>query len=269
MQTWEHVTSPDGTRIAFERLGDGDPLIVVTGTLQGRTTYRPTAEALSRYFTVFNYDRRGRGDSTDTPPYSVTKEIDDLGALIAEAGGTASLYGHSSGAALAMHATAGGMPVDRIVLHDPPFGSGSDEERRAQQEEADHISALLAQDRRGDAVRYFLGSMGMPPEVVDHVSRDPALLANAPTILYDPYEVMSDRSRDGMTPAEQASGVTVPALVLVGGAGPGWMMDAGERIADALPKGRLHVLEGHDHVIPPEVLAPVVAGFLTDPAPES
>jgi hypothetical protein len=105
--------------------------------------------------------------------------------------------------------------------------------------------------------------MGMPPEVVDHLSRDPALLANAPTILYDPYEVTTAQSRGGMTPAEQASHVTMPALVLTGALNSTWMLDASRLIADALPNGRLYVLEGQEHVVSPEVLTPVVAEFIT------
>jgi pimeloyl-ACP methyl ester carboxylesterase len=212
---------------------------------------------------VVNYDRRGRGDSGDTAPYAVEREIEDLRALIAAAGGTASVYGHSSGAGLVLHAAARGLPLDKIVLHEPPFGSGSEEERRAEQEEAEQISALLAQNRRVDAVTLYFASMGLPTEVVQHLAQDPAMLANAPTIRYDPYEVMSEHSRGGVTPAEQASRVTLPALVLAGGASPEWMIDASRQIADALPNGRLRVLEGHDHVVPPDVLAPVLAEFIT------
>jgi pimeloyl-ACP methyl ester carboxylesterase len=263
MRTNQRTTSRDGTRIAFEQLGDGEPVILVGGALAGRDTYYPLAEEMSEHLTVLNYDRRGRGDSGDTPPYAVEREIEDLGALIAEAGGTASVYGHSSGAALVLHAAAYGLPIDKIVLHDAPFGSGSEAERRAEQEEAEQISALLAQDRRGDAVNLFLASMGLPPEVVDAMSTDPRMLANAPTILYDPFEVVSDRSRGGRSPAEQASGVTVPALVLVGGASPQFMIDAGRQIADALPNGRLRVLEAQEHVVPPDVLVPVLVEFIT------
>ncbi|MGH8824900.1 MAG: alpha/beta fold hydrolase [Jiangellaceae bacterium] len=262
MQVVGHATSRDGTRIAFERLGDGEPVILVGGALQGRATYRPLAAELSRHLTVFNYDRRGRGDSGDTAPYAVEREIDDLAALIAEAGATASVYGHSSGAALVLHAAARGLPLDTIVLHEPPFGSGSAQERQAEQDEAEHIAALLAADRRGDAVAFFLASMGMPAEIVDHLAQDPAMLANAPTILYDPFEVTSVHSRDGLTPAQQASSVTVPALVLAGGASPEWMIDTGRQIADALPNGRLHVLHGQEHVVAPDVLAPVLAEFI-------
>jgi pimeloyl-ACP methyl ester carboxylesterase len=266
MKTEHNAMSRDGTPIAFERLGDGEALILVGGALQGRATYRPLAEELSRRLTVVNYDRRGRGDSGDsgdTAPYAVEREIEDLRALIAAAGGTASVYGHSSGAGLVLHAAARGLPLDKIVLHEPPFGSGSEEERRAEQEEAEQISALLAQNRRVDAVTLYFASMGLPTEVVQHLAHDPAMLANAPTIRYDPYEVMSEHSRGGMTPAEQASRVTLPALVLAGGASPEWMIDASRQIADALPNGRLRVLEGHDHVVPPDVLAPVLAEFIT------
>jgi pimeloyl-ACP methyl ester carboxylesterase len=259
----EEVASRDGTRIAFDRLGDGEPIVLVAGALQGRATYRPLAEELARQLTVFNYDRRGRGDSGDSAPYAVEREVEDLAAVIAAAGGTATVYGHSSGAALVLHAAARGLAAGGIVLHEPPFGSGGEAELRAEQEEAERISALLADDRRGDAIRLFLGSMGMPPEVVDHLSQDPAMLANAPTILYDPFEVMSAESRGGKTPAEQAAGVTAPTLVLAGAASPEWMIDAARQVADALPRGRLGVLEGQDHVVPPELLAPVLAEFVT------
>jgi pimeloyl-ACP methyl ester carboxylesterase len=114
------VTSRDGTPIAFDRLGDGPPVIVVCGAMCDRALMRPTAEELAKHFTVFNYDRRGRGDSRDTTPYSVEREIEDIGALVAEAGGTASVYGHSSGAGLVSHAAAHGLPIAKIVLHDPP-----------------------------------------------------------------------------------------------------------------------------------------------------
>jgi pimeloyl-ACP methyl ester carboxylesterase len=263
MSTTEHATSHDGTRIAFEQLGHGQPVIVVGGALAGRSTYHPLAEELSRHCTVINYDRRGRGDSGDTKPYAVEREIEDLGSLIARVGGTASVYGHSSGAALVLHAAARRLPIDKIVLHDVPFGSGSAVERRAEQEEAEQISALLAQDRRGDAVKLFLASMGMPPEATDAAGNDPAMLANAPTILYDPFEVLSEHSRGGQTPAEQANSVIVPALVLVGEDSPQFMIEAARQIADAIPTGRLQVLAGQEHVVPPEFLVPVLVEFLT------
>src|SRR5215204_4813192 len=116
----DKLTSSDGTPIAFERLGDGPPVIVVCGAMCDRALMRPTAEELAKHFTVFNYDRRGRDDSGDIPPYAVEREIEDIGTLIVEAGGTASVYGHSSGASLVLHAAAHGLPIVKIVLHDPP-----------------------------------------------------------------------------------------------------------------------------------------------------
>ncbi|MEV2254509.1 alpha/beta hydrolase [Streptomyces sp. NPDC050147] len=258
----ERVTSADGTSIAFERRGDGAPLILIAAALQGRAAYRPLAEQLSRHFTVFIYDRRGRGESGDTVPYAVEREIDDLRALMVEAGGTASLYGHSSGAALVLHAAARRLSLDNIVLHEPPFGSGSAAEQRAERKEAEKIEALLSQGRRGEAIELFLAPMGLPPEVLAHMSQDPAMLANSPTLLHDPFEVMSAHSRGGRSPTEQAGSVSCSALVLAGGASPEWMIDAARTIADALPAGHFRLLEGQEHVVSPEILAPVLTEFL-------
>jgi pimeloyl-ACP methyl ester carboxylesterase len=117
----ETVLSGDGTNIAFDRVGEGPPVVVVDGALCDRAANRPTAEQLAQHFTVINYDRRGRGDSGDTAPYAPEREIEDLEAIIAGAGGIASVYGHSSGAALALHAAARGLPIARLVLHEPPY----------------------------------------------------------------------------------------------------------------------------------------------------
>ena len=150
----DKVTSRDGTPIAFERLGDGPPAIVVCGATCDRALIRTTAEELAKHFTVFNYDRRGRGDSGDTTPYAVEREIEDLGALIAEAGGRASVYGHSSGAVLALRAAAAGLPIARLVVHEPPF-TPEEEWRRRSREYGENLRTILAEDRtrrRGRAV---------------------------------------------------------------------------------------------------------------------
>src|SRR5918999_4464690 len=203
----EMVTSADGTPIAFDRLGDGPPVIVVGGQLCDRSLTRPTAEELAKNFIVFNYDRRGRGDSGDTAPYAVEREIEDIGTLVAEAGGKASVYAHSSGAGLALHAAAAGLPISRLVLHEPPYTPhGAEEERRTARKEAQHIRALLAEDRRGDAVEYFLTSVGMPPAMVDGMRGTPRwaeLEAMAHTMAYD-SEVMGDIATGGAVPTELA-----------------------------------------------------------------
>lgn len=257
------VTSSDGTQIAFERLGDGHPVIVVGGVTCDRTMTRPTAEELAKHFTVFNYDRRGRGDSDDAAPYAVEREIEDIGALIVEAGGAASVYGHSSGAALVLHAAAHGLPMVRIVLHDPPYAPDSEEERRVSREYGENLKTILSEGRHGDAVELCMTTMGMPQEMVDgmrHTPRWAELEAMAPTFAYD-SEVMGDIGKDGTIPVDQAGRVTVPALVLTGGADYPWMTDVGRRLANAMPNGRHRVLEGQEHVVPPEVLVPVLAEF--------
>ena len=265
-KTVAEVTSADGTPIAFERLGDGQPAIVVGGATCDRAMTRPLAEQLAQHFTVINYDRRGRGDSGDTAPYTVEREIEDLGALIAEAGGTASVYGHSSGAGLVLHAAAHGLPIAKLVLHESPFVPDGEEERRISREYAENLKAILAEDRRGDAVELFMTTVGMPQEIVDQMRHSPRwaeLEEIAPTLAYD-SEIMGDISRGGTIPADQASSVTIPALVLSGGASPAWMIAVGRQIADTMPNGRHRVLEGQEHVVAPEVLAPVLAEFFAD-----
>jgi pimeloyl-ACP methyl ester carboxylesterase len=248
----DKVTSSDGTPIAFERLGDGQPVIVVGGATSDRALTRPTAEELAKHFTVFNYDRRGRGDSGDTAPYAVEREIEDIAALIAEAGGTASVYGHSSGAGLALHAAAHGLPVTKLVLHEPPYVPDAEEERRISREYAEKLKAILAEGRRGDAVELFMTTVGMPQEMVDgmrHTPRWAELEAMVPTLAYD-SEIMGD-STGGTVPTELVGRVTTETLVLCGGASPAWMIDVGRQVADALPNGRLSILEGQEHVVPP------------------
>jgi pimeloyl-ACP methyl ester carboxylesterase len=263
----DKVTSRDGTPIAFDRLGEGPPVIVVCGAMCGRALMRPTAEELAKHFTVFNYDRRGRGDSGDTEPYAVEREIEDISALIVEAGGTASVYGHSSGAGLVLHAAAHGLPIAKIVLHDPPYAPDGDEEaRRSSREYGEKLKVMLSDERRGDAVELFMTMVGMPQEMVEgmhHTPRWAELEAIAPTLAYD-SEVMGDIGRDGTIPVDQAGRVTVPALVLTGGADYPWMTEVGRRLADAMPNGRHRVLEGQEHAVPPEVLVPVLAEFLAD-----
>src|SRR5215207_10589528 len=169
----EKIKSKDGTAIAFERLGNGQPVIVVGGATCDRAMTRPLAEQLAQHFTVINYDRRGRGDSGDTAPYAVEHEIEDLGALIAEAGGTASVYGHSSGAGLVLHAAAHGLPIAKLVLHEPPYVPDGDDERRISREYAENLKTILAEGRRGDAVELFMTTVGMPQEMVGQMRYDP------------------------------------------------------------------------------------------------
>jgi pimeloyl-ACP methyl ester carboxylesterase len=260
-----HVRSTDGTRIAFDRLGRGEPVIVVGGILCDRRRTRPLAEALATRLTVINYDRRGRGESGDTAPYAVQREIEDLGALIAAAGGVASVYGHSSGAGLALLAAAGGLPIARLVLHEPPFSADDEESTAAARALAGSTLATLAADRRADAIAQFLTAAGLPPEMVAEMTSDPVLLALAPTMAYD-FEVMGD-TRGGTIPEDLVRAIDIPTLVIAGGASPEFFRDIAARIARLLPNGRLEVLDGQDHGAPADVVAPVVAEFLLAGSP--
>jgi pimeloyl-ACP methyl ester carboxylesterase len=194
----------------------------------------------------------------DTAPYAIEREIEDIGALIAKAGGVASMYSHASGAGLALHAAAHGRPVAKLVLHEPPYVADSEEEQRTSQEFGEKLKTLLAEDRRGDAVELAL-TTGM----VGRMRNEPwwaGMEAMAPTIAYD-FEVMGDISMGSTIPTDLLGAVTVPALVLCGGASPAWMIDVGRQVADAMPKGRFGILEGQEHVVAPEVLVPVLAEF--------
>jgi pimeloyl-ACP methyl ester carboxylesterase len=257
--------SGDGTSIAFERFGLGPPVIVVGGATCDRAMTRPLAEELAKDFTVINYDRRGRGDSGDAQPYAVEREVEDLGTLIAEVGSEAAVYGHSSGAALALHAAARGLPITRLALHEPPYVPEREEERRISREYGENLRAILAEGRRGDAVALFMTTVGMPEEMVEGMRAEPwwaGMEAVPPTLLYD-SEIMGDISRGGTIPTDLLGAVTAPTLVLCGGASPEWMIDVGGRIAEGLPDGRLGVLEGQEHVVPPEILASVLTEYFT------
>jgi pimeloyl-ACP methyl ester carboxylesterase len=259
------VRSADGTTIAYETFGRGPALIVVCGATCDRALMRPTAQALGEHFTTINYDRRGRGDSGDTLPYAIERELEDLTALIDRAGGSAHLYGHSSGAGLVLRAVAAGLPVDRFVLHDPPYSPDD----AAAQEEArrfgETLRDLLRENRRADAVEMWFRTTGMPEEMFEGLRESamwPGLLALAPTLAYD-SAVMGDIDRGGAVPEDIATRAARPGLVLVGGESPPFMMEVGRRLAERLPDARLRVLGGQDHVVPPEILTPVVAEFLT------
>src|SRR5918998_1259904 len=159
------VTSRDGTSIAFDRLGDGPPVILVCGGSTDRMANAPLAELLAEHFTVFNYDRRGRGDSWDTAPYAVEREVEDIDAVVAVAGGSASVYGTSSGAALALEAAASGLAITKLALWEPPYiVEGSP---RPPADTARIYTELVAAGRRGDAGEDFIGNLvGLPPEFV-------------------------------------------------------------------------------------------------------
>lgn len=259
------VTSADGTPIAYERSGDGPPVIMVGGALNDRGSAVPLAESLTPHFSVVRYDRRGRGDSGDTLPYDVVREIEDLAALISEIGGAPSVYGLSSGAVLALRAAEAGLPISRLALYEAPFAPDDDATRKNAQQYAAALKALLTQDRRADAVAEFMTLVGIPAEMITqmrHAPMFPALEALAHTLAYD-SDVMGDSTAGSAIPVDLVGAVTAPTLALYGEASPEWMKDTARRLSELLPHGRLAGLHGQTHDVAPDVLAPVLVEFFS------
>lgn len=259
------VPSTDGTRIAYEVLGSGPPVVLVAGIFCTRATLRPLAEALADRARVAVYDRRGRGDSGGAgpvPPDAVAREIADLAAVIGGLGGEAAVYGHSSGAGVALRAAAAGVPITRLVLHEPPFGGNDPEATGEARAMAADVVAALDAGRPGDAITRFMADTGMPAGVLAGLAADPAMQAVAPTMPYD-LAVMGDLDAGGAIPVDVARSLTVPTLVVAGGASPDFFRDTAERLAALIPGAELAVLDGHDHGAPADAVAPVVGPFLT------
>jgi pimeloyl-ACP methyl ester carboxylesterase len=254
----ETVTSMDGTTIAFDRLGSGPPVVLVCGGSVDRTADAAIAQELASDFTVFNYDRRGRGDSGDTLPYAIEREAEDIDAVIEAAGGSACLWGSSSGAVLALIAAESGVPVTKLALWEPPFVP--DDLPRPPEDQVSQYETMIAEGRRGDAVEYFMTKViGMPPEVVAGARTQPwwaATEARAHTLAYD-ARIMGDYS----IPKDLAASVKVPTMVIAGGADFPWMRQTAETLAAALPDGQVRILEGQGHDVDPGVLVPVLTEF--------
>ena len=261
----EKVTSAHGTEIAFDRYGSGPALILVPGATAYRAVDETTAELarlLAERFTVIHYDRRGRGDSGDTLPYAVEREAEDIGALVAAAGGRAHAFGMSSGAVLALAAAQHGAALERLVLYEPPVLTHPDDpvDRSYRRE----LEAMLAEGRNGDALARFLSMVGMPAAELDGFRASPAwgaFEAVAPTLAYD-AALMDEFSRGEPIPSGTWDRVTQQVLVLEGSESPQFMRRGAAAVADALANGEVRSLPGQTHSFEPAVLAPVLVEFL-------
>ena len=253
----EKVTSADGTTIAHDRLGAGDPLILVAGALCDRHSLRPLADELASHFEVVTYDRRGRGDSGDGSSYSVQREVDDIAALLAAVGGTAAIYGHSSGAGLTAIAASTGLPFTRVVLHEPPYGPDDVD----LSDDGEQVLELIHEGRNREAVELFLLMTGMPKPDALEVAAAPGVAELAPTLAYD-FAVMGHGVTTGATPVELLRAVKPETLVLAGTATAPFMIDAAHRIVTMLPNASYVELADQHHVVPPELLAPVIVDFV-------
>jgi pimeloyl-ACP methyl ester carboxylesterase len=257
------VHSKDGTTIAFDRIGGGPPLILVDGALCSRAMgpCGPLATLLAAHFTVFTYDRRGRGDSGDNAPYAVEREIEDLQALVDEAGGAVSIWGVSSGAVLALEATSRLIGVTKLALYEAPFIV--DASRPTTEEDWPRIVDAVAGGRRGQAVKFFLKSVGVPAIVVALMPLMPAwskLKAVAHTLPYD-GAIVRENQKGRPLPATRWASVTIPTLVMDGGNSPQWMRHATRALASALPNAKYRTLEGQTHMVKEKAHAPVLVEF--------
>ena len=259
MTVVNRVTSRDGTSIAFERSGAGPALIAVdpAGSYRDIRPLRPPVELLAAHFTVYLYDRRGRGHSTDTPPYAVQREVEDLAALIAEAGGSAYVYGMSSGGLPALHAAASGLAIPKLALFEPPV-----EPRETPAGETDfttELAELVAAGRRRDAVEFFHRGIGVPEEVMAQTTPDAwaALEAVAHTLVYDCR--LSDA-----TSLQLLRSVVVPTLVIDSQGSGAELTGMSAAVVGALPDSTRRTLPGEWHGVPDEALAPVLIEFFQD-----
>jgi pimeloyl-ACP methyl ester carboxylesterase len=260
----QKVQSKDGTVIAFDQSGKGSPIILVGGAFTDRSqpTLVQLAALLAPHFTVFNYDRRGRGDSSDTAPYAVEREVEDLEALIVEAGGSAFVCGFSSGAALALEAAARGLAITKLALYEPPF-IVDDSRPPLPQDFATRLTELGASGRRGDAAELFMTKAAEVPVAVVAQMRNapfwPGVEAVAHTLIYD-TTIMGNNA----LPTKRIASVGVPTLVIDGGASPAWMRHTAQAVADILPNAQRRTLEGQTHDVAPDALAPVLEEFFAN-----
>ncbi len=255
------VFSKDGTRIAFDQSGQGPAIILVDGALcyRGFGPMGPLATLLAPHFTVINYDRRGRGESGNTLSYALAREIEDIEALINEAGGSAFVYGISSGASLALEAAIQlGDKIKKLAMYEPPYDS-SPAARQPWKDYRKQLRALLAADRRGDAAALFMQFVGTPAEQIEGMRHSPlwaTLEAVAPTLAYDAAAMGDDR----LVPVERAAAVTVPTLVMNGTVLP-FMLETANALARAIPHAQHRTLEGQSHDVDLQILAPVLVEF--------
>ena len=265
MQT---VISQDGTAIAYDQIGQGSAVILVAGAFSYRKYPASVqlAELLSQHFTVFNYDRRGRGDSGDTRPYAVEREIEDVQALIDAAGGSVCVWGLSSGAILALKAAASGLAITKLALQEPPLFV-TEGDRQPPEDFIEHITDLITSDRRDEAVKYFMTKgMGAPGFVIPLMHLMPGVWSQLTAVAHTlPYDA---RLLEGYTGGKPLSGkdwssVTMPTLVMAGSESPAFLRHGAQALAEALPHARLLMQKGLGHTkqLSPKLIAPVLETF--------
>jgi pimeloyl-ACP methyl ester carboxylesterase len=257
------VVSKDGTVIAYDRAGHGPPIILIVGALCSRTLGPAVklAPMLAEHFTVFTYDRRGRGDSGENSPFEAERELEDLEALIKEAGGSACVFGHSSGAVLALNAAERGLSIEKLALYEAPLIV--DRSRPSTDNDWAQIETLVAERRRGDAVKVFLKAVGVPAFAIALMRWLPVwakITAVAHTLPYDGALVRKFQRGEPL-PVDAWTHVTIPALAIAGGKSPAWMQTGTRALATVLSHAKCRMLEGQTHDVHAKALAPVLNEF--------
>jgi pimeloyl-ACP methyl ester carboxylesterase len=264
----EKVRSADGTEIAYQRDGQGSALVFVDGAFCTKTMGpgHTLAPVLRTQFTTFTYDRRGRGDSADASAYEPKREIEDLAAVINAAGGSACVFGHSSGAILALEAARAGLPIKGLVIYEPPVVV-DDSRPPVATDFPERVARLAASGRARAVVRTFMTeAIRAPKPVAILMSSMPGggrMRTIAHTVAYD-ATIMNPYQQGSTSPKELCSSVQVPTLVVVGGKSPQWMQGGFEMVAAWVPNARLARLDGQAHMVKAKVTAPMVSGFLAD-----
>ncbi|MCU1524663.1 MAG: alpha/beta hydrolase [Microbacteriaceae bacterium] len=250
------VQSADGTTIAYEEAGEGRPLIVIGGAFNHRHSADVLKEQLAPHFTVYVHDRRGRGESGDTAPYSIEREVEDVDALIAAAGGSVYVYGHSSGAMLAMEAASRGSAITKLAVYEPPYTADPDDPTPLSD---GGVQAAIDAGDRELAAENFMRLTGMDENSIQWVKQAPfwpGMVAMAHTLPYD-----LALTGDGRVPTDRLAAITASTLVMDGGTSPGWAGRAAASVAAAIPGARRLTVEGQDHGVDQTVLAPLLAEF--------
>ncbi len=258
-----YATSADGTRIAYETVGSGPPVVIVSGAFGTRTDARELAGALSGRFTATGYDRRGRGDSGDTQPYSPARELDDLRAVIDALGGSAFVYGHSSGGALSLDAVAAGLPIAKLAVYEPPFTI--DHSRPPYPDGfVESLRGMVEAGCRGDAIAEFWRTGLLMPEPEIEKARQapfwPHFESLAHTLVYD-YQVLGDRISGRPLPSAWADSIAIPVLIFEGGDSPATLRNVVTSLKAILPNATKRTLAGQGHGAPAAVLAPLLESF--------
>jgi pimeloyl-ACP methyl ester carboxylesterase len=257
------VVSRDGSLIAYDKVGQGPPVILIFGALCSRTLGPGVklARSLAQHFTVFTYDRRGRGDSSENRPYAVEREIEDLEAVFAQTGGAACIFGHSSGAVLALQAAAHGLPLKKLALYEAPLIV--DHSRPSTENEWAQVRAFIAEGRRSEAVKVFLKSVGLPRFIIAIMQWLPiwAKITRVAHTLPHDGAIVGPLQKGEPLPADAWSNVRVPALVMGGGKSPAWMQNGTRALAAVLPRAQHRILKGQAHDVSVKKLAPALNEF--------